>query len=88
MPDEPAEDVTMVPVRRYDINLSLDQILAPLADIASRQASLAQGPERARLEPHLSRLSELASQMQEVVRQINEIHPALLRPGGERPAGN
>lgn len=87
MPEEESSEVTLVPVKRYDVNLTLDEILTPLVELAARQAATLSGSELARLEPHLRRLSELAGQLKEVVRQINEINPAVLAPQGRRPSG-
>ena len=38
MPDDGARKVIQVPVKRYDVNLTLDQILTPLSEIATRHA--------------------------------------------------
>jgi hypothetical protein len=87
MPEDESSGITMVPVKRYDISLSLEEILTPLAELAGRQGALLSGPEGAQLEPHLRRLSELAGELKEVVRQINAINPALLAPRARQQPG-
>jgi hypothetical protein len=71
--------VTMVPVKRYDVSLTLDDILNPLTQTASRVAQAAPG---AALDPevaqHLQTFSELVNQLKDVVTQINSIDPNLL----------
>lgn len=78
-------EVTVVPVKRYDVNLTLEDVLTPLVQMSSRQSLAAPGAE---LDPqvaeHVRKLSELASQLKEVVVEINRLHPTLLAPG-ERP---
>jgi hypothetical protein len=84
MPEDETPEVVMVPVKRYDVNLTIDDILTPLADIKSRLDSSAAGADSPQLEPHLLRLSELASQLKEVVGQINRINPDVLTSLGKR----
>lgn len=84
-----------VPVRRYDVNLSLDDILVPLTrtsaaltQAAHQPASVfaaAAQPEAAQL---LQRFTQLVSELREVVDRINQIDPNLLasKPG-PRPGG-
>lgn len=87
MPEDDSSEITLVPVKRYDVNLTLEEILSPLVELAGRQAALLSGPDLARLEPHLRRLSELSGELKEVVRQINEINPAVLAPHRRQPSG-
>lgn len=84
MADDETPEVTMVPVKRYDVNVTLDEILTPLVEMSNRQVPTATGAQMTQLEPHLRRLSELARQLKEVVGEINQIHPALLTPQGQR----
>ncbi|QBR72455.1 hypothetical protein CU048_15495 [Beijerinckiaceae bacterium] len=84
MADDETPEVTMVPVKRYDVNVTLDEILTPLVEISNRQVPTATGIQMTQLEPHLQKLSDLAKQLKEVVGQINEIHPALLTPQTQR----
>ncbi|HUB63035.1 MAG TPA: hypothetical protein VL996_01055 [Methylocella sp.] len=88
MPADEAQNV-IVPVKRYDVNLTLDDIVTPLLDVASHQASArtADADKAAELEPHLRRLSELAAQLKAVVGEINRIDPTLLAPGRRRTTG-
>ena len=70
--------VKMVTVTRYDVNLSLEDILTPLTQTAASltQAQAAPGVAPApAMDPtmvqQLQRLSDLASQLKDVVTQIN-----------------
>jgi hypothetical protein len=71
--------VQMVEVKRYDISLTLEDILNPLIQTASRVTQAAPG---AALDPevaqHLQRFTELVTQLKDVVTQINSINPSLL----------
>ena len=87
MPEDESSEVTLVPVKRYDVNLTLDEILTPLVELAGRQAAGLSGAELAQVEPHLRRLSELSGQLKEVARQINEINPAVLAPHRRESSG-
>jgi ABC-type transporter Mla subunit MlaD len=71
--------VTMVPVKRYDVTLSLDDILTPLtqtaANLAQANIGAAQDPAVAE---HLQKFTDLVSQLKEVTSNINSIDPSLL----------
>ncbi|HET6376187.1 MAG TPA: hypothetical protein VFF88_09060 [Methylocella sp.] len=84
MPENETPEVTMVPVKRYDVNLTLDDILTPLLDAASRLDPAMPQDEVQQLEPHLRRLSELARELKDVAAHINRINPAVLSPQGKR----
>ena len=79
-PDTP--NVIMVPVKRYDINISLDQILTPLtqmsASLAQKTAAPAPGSD---LHQHVQQLSDIAHQLKDVVGRINAADSSLLAPG-------
>jgi len=85
MATDDTPQVIMVPVKRYDITLTLDDILTPLTQTASNLA-LAAAPGAA-LDPevvqHLQTFTSLVNQLKDVVSQINQIDPSLLasRPG-------
>jgi hypothetical protein len=72
--------VIMVPVKRYDITLTLDDILIPLTQTASNLAQAA--APRAALDPevaqHLQTFTNLVTQLKDVVSRINQIDPSLL----------
>ena len=76
--------VTMVQVKRYDITITLDDILTPLAQTA---ANLTQGRVGAALDPevaqHLQTFTDLVTQLRDVVQKLNAIDPSLLasKPG-------
>jgi hypothetical protein len=78
-PDKP--NVTMVPVKRYDVNLSLNDILTPLTKMAATQV-----PGRGIAAPdsdlsqHVQQLSDLAQRLRDVVGRIDTIDPSLLAP--------
>ncbi|MDD2659048.1 MAG: hypothetical protein PHY54_05110 [Methylococcales bacterium] len=69
--------VVMVPVKRYDINLTLDDILTPLTETVNNitTKNMKVGADVA---PHLLRFHDLVSQLHEVVTIINRIDPSLL----------
>jgi hypothetical protein len=76
--------VTMVPVKRYDVVLSIDDILTPLTQTAANltQANLgsATDPEMAQ---HLQQFTDLVTQLHQVATRINQLDPSLLasKPG-------
>jgi hypothetical protein len=76
--------VVMVPVKRYDVTLELDDILTPLTQTA---ANLTQANVGAATDPtvaaHLQRFNDLVSQLKEVTSTINQIDSSLLasKPG-------
>jgi len=69
--------VVMVPVKRYDINLSLDDILIPLTKTVNNitATKLHLGEDVA---PHFLKFHDLVTQLHEVVTLINRIDPSLL----------
>jgi hypothetical protein len=78
----------MVPVKRYDVTLTLDDILTPLTKTASNLTQAGQGaamnPEAAQ---HLQKFTELVTQLQDVVSHINQIDPSLLASKAGPPPG-
>jgi hypothetical protein len=81
--DAPTPQVQMVEVKRYDITLSLGDILAPLTQtVGNLQAAgmVTAGSEAAQ---HLQTFNDLVTQLHEVVGHINSIDPNLLasKPG-------
>jgi hypothetical protein len=83
--DDTTPQITMVPVKRYDINLTLDDILTPLTQTASRLNTT--GTVGAATDPavaqHLQTFTDLVTQLKDVVARINQIDPTLLasKPG-------
>lgn len=96
MSTDATPDIVQVPVKRYDVNLTLDDILTPLTQTASHvtqpgaagqpntvtrlAAAGAGGTANPELAQHLQTLSELAGQIKDVVSKINQIDPTLLAP--------
>ncbi|HEY0580997.1 MAG TPA: hypothetical protein VGE94_02385 [Chloroflexota bacterium] len=86
-------NVILVPVKRYDVNLTLEDILTPLTQTTAPAepaaaptliaADTAATPELAQL---LRQLADLAAQMKYVVAQINRIDPTVLAPGSSTAA--
>jgi hypothetical protein len=83
--DDATPQITMVPVKRYDVTLTLDDILTPLTETATHLNSA--GLVRTAVDPdvaqHLQTFTDLVSQLKDVVAQINQIDPNLLasKPG-------
>jgi len=78
----PASDkppVTMVPVKRYDVTLSLDDILIPLTQTAANltQANIGSSQDPAVAE-HLQKFTDLVNQLKEVTGHLNTLDPTLL----------
>jgi hypothetical protein len=71
--------VIQVPVKKHEVNLTLDDFVTALSE---KTRSLAQAGPGAAPDPevvqHLQQLSELASQLKDVVSHINQIDPTLL----------
>ena len=81
MPDDGAPKVIQVPVKRYDVNLTLDQILTPLSQIATRHADGGAASLTAtNLAQQLQQLGDLARQLKEVAGQIDAQDPTVLAP--------
>ena len=78
--DDTTPQITMVPVKRYDVNLSLDDILTPLTQTASQVNS--DSRVGAALDPevvqHLQTFTDLVTQLKDVVAHINQIDSTLL----------
>ena len=97
MSTERTSQVAMVAVKRYDVNLTLDDILTPLTQSAGKvpeagpgtTGSVAQSGSGAAGNPdlaqHMQTLSALAGQLKEVISKINQIDPTLLAPTPRRP---
>lgn len=88
MSSDPTPEVVQVPVTRYDVNLTLDDILTPLAQKGVSPPPAGQGattnPELAQ---HLQTLSTLAGQLKDVVGKINQLDPTVLSATQRRPSG-
>ena len=86
MSAESTPQVALVPVKRYDVNLTLDDLLTPLTQTAAKLTQAGPGaaatPELAQ---HLQTLSDLAGQIKEVVGKINQIDPTMLSPTPQQP---
>jgi hypothetical protein len=88
MATDQSPQVIMVPVKRYDVNLTLDDILTPLTQTSGHVARAPLGktldPEVAQL---LRKFTDLVTQLKDVVNQINKIDPSLLAPKAGPPPG-
>ena len=88
MATDQSPQVIMVPVKRYDVNLTLDDILTPLTQTSGHVARAPLGkaldPEVAQL---LRKFTDLVTQLKDVVNQINKIDPSLLAPRAGPPPG-
>ena len=87
MPTEDDPEVVQVPVRRHDVNLTLDDIMTPLTQASSRLAQPGAAAEAMdpRLTELLQKFGELAGQLKDVASQINQIDPTFLAP--QAPTG-
>jgi len=68
----------MVPGPRYDINLSLHDILTPL--MQTGLATIGTPAANPELDAHLAQLRQLAGNLKDVVDRINGIDPTVLSP--------
>jgi hypothetical protein len=84
MPSDPPR-VTLVPVKRYDINLSLHDILTPLIQFSTQPHVVQAATATPEVQQHALELGDLARQLRDVVGRLNAIDPGLLSPGS--PAG-
>jgi hypothetical protein len=79
MANDPPE-VVQIPVKRYDVNLTMQDLMAPLTGFA-QQARVAQAvasvPE---LQQHANELGNLARQVIDVSNRLNAVAPHLLSP--------
>jgi len=81
MPTGDAPKVVKVPVKRYDINLTLHDILLPLTQLSDTLAQKQKAPAiGSELHQHVLLLSGLARQLTDVIGRINEADPTLLAP--------
>lgn len=81
MPADDAPEVILVPVKRYDINLTFDDILTPLTRTESHQpAARSVTTQRPELDQLLQQFADLARQLKDVIARINEIDPSVLAP--------
>ena len=73
-------DVIMVPVKRHDVSLSIEDIMTPLTAFA-RQTHVGQAVSASSvMQQHAANLSGLAQQVLDVAKQIDLINPGILSP--------
>lgn len=79
--------VIQIPVKKYEVNLSLHDILTPLTQLSNRLAQGAAPPTPgSELHKHIQDLTDLTKQLIDVVTRINDANPSLLSPiTQERP---
>ncbi len=78
--DTPQSDpkVVMVPVKRYDIELSIEDIMTPLTAFVNKSyvgQAIANSPA---VQEHAEKLSGLAQQVLDVAKRIEAISPNIL----------
>ncbi|HLZ31536.1 MAG TPA: hypothetical protein VKV73_29810 [Chloroflexota bacterium] len=77
--------VQMVQVKRYDITLTLDDILTPLTQTSTHlnTAGLVGAATDPQVGELMQKFTDLVTQLKDVVAQINAIDPSLLasKPG-------
>ncbi len=86
MSTDDTPQVTMVPVKRYDVTLTLDDILTPLTQTATHLGTagmLGAATDHPEMAQHLQRFTDLVSQLKDVIGHIDQIDPSLLasKPG-------
>ena len=84
--EDTSPEVIMVPVKRYDVTLSLDDILTPLTQTVTNLSSAGLFDPTApdsEVAQHLQSFNDLVGQLKEVTGQINQIDSNLLasKPG-------
>lgn len=75
-----APKITMVPVKRYDLDLTIEDIMTPLTAFVRQThvgEAVANSPD---LQQHAERLSGLAQQVLDVAKRIEAISPNILSP--------
>ena len=85
--------IVQVPVKRYDVNLTLEDILTPLTQLSAHRAQQraasvqsseavqsAEAVQSSEMDQHLQQLSDLARQLKDVISRINEADPTVLAP--------
>ena len=73
-------DVVMVPVKRYDVDLSIEDIMTPLTAFVQQThvgQVIANSPD---MQKHAADLSGLAKQVLDVAKRIEAISPDILSP--------
>jgi hypothetical protein len=77
-PSKPDPTIVMVPVKRYDVELSLEDIMKPLTAFVNKESvgqAIAQSPD---MQQHAEKLSDLAQQVLDVAKRIQAISPDVL----------
>jgi hypothetical protein len=82
MTDAPKSDpkVVMIPVKRYEIDLSIEDIMKPLTAFVNKTSvgqAIANSPD---MKEHAEKLSDLAQQVLDVAKRIEAISPNILSP--------
>lgn len=78
--------IVQVPVKRYDVNLTLDDLLTPLIELSARRAQeKVASAEISEVDQHVQQLSDLARQLKEVISRINQADPTILASPKQGP---
>jgi len=79
MATDEAPEIVQVPVKRYDVNLTLDDLLTPLIELSARRAQeKVASAEPSEIDQHVQQLSDLARQLKDVINRINAADPTVL----------
>jgi hypothetical protein len=83
MSTDDTPEVIMVEVKRYDVNLSLDDLITPLTQTVDNLHAAGMVTPDSEVAQHLQTFNDLVSQLKNVVGNINSIDPNLLasKPG-------
>ena len=78
-PDDTPQ-ITMVPVKRYDVTLTLDDILTPLTQTAGHlnTAGIVAPTTDPQVAQLMQQFTDLVTKLKDVVARINAIDPSLL----------
>jgi hypothetical protein len=81
----PGAQVIMVPVKRYDVTLTMDDIITPLTQTVANLAAAtpAAQPTDPELAQHLQHFNDLVAELKDVVAHINQIDASVFvsKPG-------
>jgi hypothetical protein len=80
MSTDDTPQITMVPVKRYDVTLSLDDILTPLTQTVTNlnAAGMLDPSADPEIAQHLQTFTDLVTQLKDVTSRINQIDANLL----------
>ena len=78
----PEPDDEVAPLKKYEVNVTLDHFVGRLAERSLSIAQALSGPQATdlnpELAPHLQRISELANELQAEINLVTQIDPDAL----------